>query len=345
MKNQIVKKPILIFATIFILSLGMGLLALKTNKTVPEQESPVPMAHAPGKIKNVWLVVMENHNWVDIDSSNAPYITNTLLPMGGHAEQYYNPPGVHPSEPNYIWLEAGAADTLPGTHDFRKSKDPGPNNSTSEINHLVTLLQNSGIPWKAYVEAIDGSSCPLDSNEEYSARHVPFIFFQDVTDNNNPESLNCIEHIRPLPELSSDLKGTPPGYSFIVPNLCNDMHDCSVQTGDTWLSNELPRILNSDVYKKGGAIIITWDESESWDDPGGQDEPIGMIVLSPFAKKDYSNSIHYDHSSLLRTLAEIFGVSTDIGAAANATDLSDFFTVPLGPPQKLPTEESPGRTK
>src|SRR3954467_6888548 len=56
----------------------------------------------------VFIILMENHNWSDIKgSSSAPYINNTLLPEASHAEQYYNPPGIHPSEPNYLWLEAG----------------------------------------------------------------------------------------------------------------------------------------------------------------------------------------------------------------------------------------------
>jgi hypothetical protein len=54
--------------------------------------------------------------------------------------------------------------------------------------------------------------------------------------------------------------------------------------------------------------------------------PIGLIVLSKSAKVGYSNSIHYTHSSTLRTLQEMFGVSPFLGDAANATDLSDLFT-------------------
>jgi hypothetical protein len=76
----------------------------------------------------------------------------------------------------------------------------------------------------------------------------------------------------------------------------------------------------SAAYKNGGAIFITWDESE------GAEVPIGMIVLSPHAKGGgYSNAIHYTHSSTLRTMQEIFGVKPFLGDAANATDLSDLF--------------------
>src|ERR1051326_1927024 len=59
-------------------------------------------------IKTVFLILMENHNWDTIfTTTNCPYIRYTLVPMASHCEQYYTPPGNHPSEPNYIWLEGG----------------------------------------------------------------------------------------------------------------------------------------------------------------------------------------------------------------------------------------------
>ena len=115
-------------------------------------------------------------------------------------------------------------------------------------------------------------------------------------------------------------------YNFISPHLCNDMHDaCAplndpVQQGDAWLSTEVPKILASQAYANNGALFILWDEG------GTGDGPIGMIVLSPKAKGGgYQNAIHYTHSSTLRTLEEIFGVTPMLGDAANATDLSDLF--------------------
>ena len=76
-----------------------------------------------------------------------------------HAEQYFDPPGNHPSQPNYLWLEAGTnfgvlADTQPGQ----------PQLSTDQ--HLVKLLENAGISWRAYAEPDFGSpmfdTCPID---------------------------------------------------------------------------------------------------------------------------------------------------------------------------------------
>jgi hypothetical protein len=121
-------------------------------------------------------------------------------------------------------------------------------------------------------------------------------------------------------------------YNFITPNLCYDMHDCGIAAGDNWLKAEVPNILNSQAFKNGGALFITWDEGAA--STGAQsDGPIGMIMLSPYAKQGYSNQTYYTHSSTLKTMQELFGVFAPAPAApligndtAGATDLVDFFT-------------------
>jgi phosphatidylinositol-3-phosphatase len=263
----------------------------------------------------VFIILMENHNWSSIkDNADAPYINNTLLPIASYADQYYNPPGIHPSEPNYLWLEAGT--------NFGITDDGSPAvNHQSTTNHLVTFLKNAGISWRSYQENITGTTCPTTDSYPYATKHNPFVFFDDV------ESDDCIAHIRPFTELAGDLANhTTAQYNFITPNLIDDMHDSApplnnpIQQGDTWLAQNLPMLLQSDAYKNNGAILITWDEGE------GGDGPLGMIVLSPQAKGGgYHNSISYTHSSTLRTFQKIFGVRPLLGAAATALDLSDLF--------------------
>ena len=267
---------------------------------------------------------MENHNWSSIQgSSSAPYINSLLAGANksqtSYATQYYNPPGTHPSLPNYLWLEGGQCYSYCGT-DNTPSASPG---GISSSQHLVTLLDKAGISWKAYQEGIGAGTCPVSDNYPYATKHNPFVYFNDVTSN----SSYCTAHERSFSDLAGDLAGNTVGrYNFITPNLCDDMHDScsptnnSIKQGDTWLQNNVPAILNSQAYKNGGAVFITWDES-AW-----ADGPIGMIVLSSAARgHGYHNALHYTHSSTLRTLEEIYGVSPLLGAAQNATDLSDLF--------------------
>jgi phosphatidylinositol-3-phosphatase len=285
-------------------------------------------------VQTVFIILMENHNWtgnenLDIKGNpEAPYINKTLIPIASHAESYYNPPEIHPSLPNYLWLEAGT--------NFGILNDGLPSqNSQPTTQHLVTLLKNAGISWKAYQEDSDGSSCPLtnegpkdpNGSQLYAPKHDPFVYFDDVTGNQDPNSAYCIAHVRPYTELVADLRnGNVASYNFITPNLCDDMHDScaggNIVDGDNWLAQNVPSILNSAAYKKNGALFIVWDEANEGDGP------IGMIVLSPFAKGGgYSNQIHYTHGSTLRTLQEIFGVTPLLGDAAKETDLKDLFRV------------------
>jgi len=276
-------------------------------------------------IKTVFIILMENHNWTgDGNNSikgnpNAPYINNTLLPIASHAEQFYNPPHMHPSLPNYLWLEAGT--------NFGILNDlPPSRNAQDTTKHLVTQLDNAGITWKAYLEDIGGNTCPLTDQGKYAVRHEPFAYFNDVTDHLDQHSAKCIAHLRPYTELAGDLKNNNvPSYVWITPNLCDDMHDTcggnAIAHGDTWLSQNVPAILNSQAYQDGGALFITWDEAENGDGP------IGMIVLSPFAKgAGYSNNIPYTHGSTLRTIEKIFGVKP-LRDARYQQDLRDLFSV------------------
>ncbi|HET7872196.1 MAG TPA: hypothetical protein VFL42_06770, partial [Terriglobales bacterium] len=109
-----------------------------------------------------------------------------------------------------------------------------------------------------------------------------------------------------------------------------------------------PKIMVSSAFQNNGALFITWDEAENGDGP------IGMIVLSPLARGGgYFNNIHYTHSSTLRTLQDIFGVTPLLRDAANAADLSDLFTpyaltdiavLPGGATQLTASGVVPGRT-
>ena len=285
---------------------------------------------APAKnIKTVFVIVMENHSWSSV--KNANYIKNTLLPMAAHAENYKTPPGLHPSEPNYIWMEAG--DNLGITNDDNPDK-----NHQATKEHLTAQLDAAGISWKAYAEDIPGDDCPLSGTGKFSPKHTPQLFFDDVTGTNNANSAYCKAHVRPFSEFESDLTAKKVArYNFITPNLCHDMHGdvkCLlgntnlVGGGDDWLKDHVPPILASAAYKDHGALFILWDEG---DEPlfglGGEasDGPIGFIALSATAKKGYAGNVAYTHSSFFRSLEEIFGVPY-LRGAKTATSVSDLFT-------------------
>jgi phosphatidylinositol-3-phosphatase len=272
-------------------------------------------------IKTILVIVMENQDWSTIKGSlSAPYINTVLLPGFAHAENYRNG-GLHPSLGNYIALEAG--------NNLGIMLDATP----SEVHlpvpcHLASYLEATGISWKAYEEGISGDTCPVADTYPYAVRHDPFVYFDDVAGNPpNTGTAACIQHIRPYSELAGDLQaGTVSRYNFITPDLCDSGHDScpplndQVRQSDAWLARELPAIMDSQTFKDGGAIFITWDEGAAGD------HPIGMIVVSPLAKPGYAGSLGYSHASTVRTIEEIFGITPLLRDAGSATSLSDLFS-------------------
>jgi hypothetical protein len=268
----------------------------------------------------VFLILMENHNWGPIKGNpGAPFI-NGLLAKGAYAEHYYSPAGIHPSEPNYLWLEAGT------NFGVLNDKDPAINHQATK-EHLVTLLEGAGRSWRSYQEDISGLDCPLTATKKYAPRHNPVVFFDDVTEGGAVFAARCIAHVRPFHELDQDLvEGKVADYNFLTPNLCNDGHNlCTPQfdrlrQSDDWLSVQVPKLLASQAYARGAVVLITWDEGEN-----NSDGPIGLIALGKGVKPGYSNQVPYTHSSTLRTVQTVLGVSPFLGDAAKATDLSDLF--------------------
>ena len=279
-------------------------------------------------IKTVFIIMMENTNWSSVTGdAAATYINGTLVPMYGHANNYKNPPNIHPSLPNYLWLEAAT------NFNVTADADPDATNIQSTTSHVVSQLTTAGVSWKAYVEGISGATCPLTRSGLFVPRHTPMLYFDDVTNNESATSANCISHVVPYTNLATDLTGNSVArYNFITPNLCDDMHNTfgctnafdAVANGDAWLTTNIPPILASTAYKDGGVIFILWDEGTL----SLSDGPIGLIVLSPLLKSaGYSNTIAYTHSSMVKSIEEIFSVPLlNDAATATTTDLADFFT-------------------
>jgi hypothetical protein len=268
-------------------------------------------------IKTVFVIVMENHSWSYIKSDpDCPFINNSLLPNASVSPMFFSPTGVHPSEPNYIWMEAGQGF---GIYD----DNPHLIDST---NHLTTRLDAAGISWRSYQESMVPDVYPIADHYPFFTRHCPQLHFLDVVS----DQAYCMAHIRPYDDFAADLENNKIGrYNFITPNTTNDMHDfvpgfpSARAAGDYWLSHEVPKILASEAFRDNGALFITWDEGT-----GFADGPFGMIVLSPLAKGNgYASQIRYTHSSTLRTMQTIFGLHPFLGDAENAQDLGDLFSL------------------
>lgn len=253
------------------------------------------MAHAD-EVGDVFVISLENTNWTQIQNQfngtqqqiygnpAAPFLNGlvngtlstsvngqTISSQTAYATAYHNvlstPTGVgatsiHPSEPNYIWSEAGS--NLGVLNDNTPYGTNGTNQNTTQ--HLSTLITNSGQTWKSYQEDIDhvptsggintpGSNSltntvasssqytvPLTNfsgtsanytnpyngthQYDYAVKHNPMAFFTDTNGGNNSTSTNPLSsHYAPLEQLQTDLNNnTVARYNWITPDQFNDGH-------------------------------------------------------------------------------------------------------------------------
>jgi hypothetical protein len=95
-----------------------------------------------------------------------------------------------------------------------------------------------------------------------------------------------------------------PAVSFVVPNMCNDMHDCAARIGDDWLSKNLPPIIAWNA-KHNGLLIVSWDEA----DPDTGDNRIPTILVGPMVRPGAKSEQFVDHYGVLRTIESFFGLA------------------------------------
>jgi phospholipase C len=277
---------------------------------------PCGTAKTAPAYKHVIWIWMENHSYnTIIGSSQAPYI-NSVANECGLATNYHNIS--HPSLPNYVAGTSGLGYT--GIAKFDGDCNPVPGCTTTAKSIFA-----QGETWKAYEESMP-SNCDMKNAGEYAVRHNPPPYFTKLK--------GCATNDVPYTQLASDLSsGRLPAFSFVTPNLIDDMHDGTIAQGDDWLKRNVPSILNSSEYLSGDvALFVTWDEGEggsSYDcatnttDVGCR---VATIVVSPSTPAGTRASTLFNHYSLLKTTEQMLGVP-QLGQAAGASSMLSAFNL------------------
>jgi hypothetical protein len=280
--------------------------------------------------RTVFVIPMENESSSAIyGNAGAPYINNTLMPLSAYSSMFVDElPSAIPSEPHYVWMEAGT--NVFSDQTFTTDVDPSASNSTNSTAHLVAQLHTANLDWTSYQEGITAGTCPIASisGAFYAAKHDPFVFFQDVSGNPPSSSATyCVAHHKPYSAFASDLAaGTMPPFVFITPNLCHDMHGAAgcpsgtaastnITAGDTWLSNELPRLL-AYASAHDSIVYVIWDE-------GSSNQTIPFLALGPHVKVGAS-AVAYSHSSQLKSIEEQLGVPV-LSSVTAANDFAAMY--------------------
>ena len=266
----------------------------------PSSRPAVPQAG------HVFLVTEENHDYSEVlDSLAMPYL-DSLSQKYGLATQYYA--NTHPSIGNYFMLGTGEIITNDDSYA-----------TIVTVDNVVRQLRAAGKTWKSYAEDIPSVGYTGGDAGGYARKHNTFALLSDVASDSTQR-----RNLVPFTQFATDLaNGRLPDYSNIVPNLCNDAHDCSLATADTWLRTHIAPLLASATFQHDGLLIITFDESGGDNTNGGG--RIAWLVVGPKAKRGYRSTTLYQHQSTLRLTLEALGITRFPGAAATAPAMSEFF--------------------
>jgi phosphatidylinositol-3-phosphatase len=215
----------------------------------------------------------------------------------------------HPSLPNYLALTSGS------THGV--TDDAGPGSHPIAGPSLFSEVAAAGLGWVSYLESMP-APCFGSSTSSYAVKHNPGAYYVELRS-------TCPSRDVPLgsrssgPFASALARGTLPAFTLVVPNICNDTHDCPVATGDRWLDSWVSTILASPTYRAGRtAVFITWDEDDS--SAGNQ---VGLLVAAPSVRPGTVGAGAFGHLSLLRTTELMLGVPADL--ASTAPDMRRAF--------------------
>ncbi len=279
--------------------------------------TPVPpLITAVPAFDHIYVIVFENKEAGAITgSASAPYL-NQLIRQYGLATNYTAV--THPSEPNYIALWSGSTQ---GVTDDRVHRIDAP--------HLGDQLDAAGKTWKIFAQNLpvaDSSGNPIcytgatasggpDGPGSYARKHEPAVSFVNVSN----DTSRCIAHITDLTHFDS----AAANLELVIPNMCNDMHDCPVKTGDDWLKTWLPsHILDSPAWRDTNSVLfITWDEGSSSKGGGGD---VATIVVSKQTPAGFTSGTPHDHYSMLRTIQEAWGLGC-LKNSCDANSLGEFF--------------------
>ena len=272
------------------------------RRPAPNKPKTAARPPAPSKPKTAGLrpdhivvVILENkHRSSVIGSAQAPYL-NKLAARGASMTHSY---GVtHPSQPNYLALFSGSTQGVAGNacpQHFRKA------------DNLGRQLRKSGRSFIGYAESLPRTGFRGCGSGQYLRKHNPWVNFGTLPARTN----------RPFSAFPRDYRKLPT-VAFVSPNMCNDMHDCSIRTGDRWMKKHLGRYARW-APRHNSLLIVTFDENA-----GGTAHSIPTIIVGANVHRGvYPERLN--HYKMLRTIEDIYGLPA-LGRAKAASPLSTIW--------------------
>jgi acid phosphatase len=275
-------------------------LAGSATAAVPSAESAATARPSRPHVTKLLVFVVENHS-IQQMRREMPWL-NRLALRYGYARRYHGL--THPSLPNYLGIAGG--DTFGVTDDAAPASHPI--RGASVFGRAI----RAGRTATTYAEGMT-SRCQQVNGGRYAVRHNPWAYFRS-------ERRLCRRHDVPLRRLRGDVAaGDLSRVGLVVPDVCNDGHDCSLARADAWLRRQAGRVLRGPDFSSGHlAVVVTADE-----DDGDHGNRVLTVVAHPRVHHRVvrRNLTHY---SLSRAYAEAAGI-TPLRHAAGSRSLLRAF--------------------
>lgn len=254
--------------------------------------------------RHVVVVVFENEERGSVVGNLAAPTFNALARRYASLSDYTAV--AHPSLPNYLALVSGSTQGI--ASDCTDCVAHGPS--------LADTLAARHLTWKTYAEGLPSPGFTGAQSGEYAKKHDPFVYFRRVV-----ARPSWRRRIVPFADFARDVAHrTLPSFSLVVPNLCDDMHDCPVSTGDGWLRREIVPVLTSPALR-GGVVFVVFDEGTSSQGGGGW---VDALALGPLVRPGASDARPTSHYGLLRTIEQAWGLPR-LGESARAAPITGIW--------------------
>ena len=254
----------------------------------------------PAKVTKLLVFVVENHS-LDEMRAAMPY-TAALGRQFAVATAYRAV--THPSLPNYLAMTGGSTAGV--------TDDAPPSRHTSDQPSVFGQALSLGRTAKVYAEGMR-SNCATENSGTYAVRHNPWAYYLS-------ERPSCDRYDVPVGELGNDAAGGRlPNAGMVVPDVCNDAHDCDLSVADGWLRTQIGAVMSGPDWRAGHlAIVVTADEDDHRQD---------NLVLTAVAHPSLHGTVvttPLTHYSLARLYSEVLGAEP-LGQAATAPSMAAAF--------------------
>ncbi len=295
----------------------------------------LPQTHAASGtyFDNIVVVAMENQDYASVmgtgtGSSNAPFIAS-MLAAGATIPLYH---GYGAAGRSINGCSAGCYTALISGSDEGISDGYG---CCINAPTLMDSMASVGMTWQAYCE----SGCPRGND------HFPFTGFSSI---HNSPGIFASGSVSTANFVAAASSASPSTFLWFTPTDSHNMHDNSIQTGDTYLRNFLVgstgnlgspasgSLFASNLFQSGHRtlLLLWWDEYD----------PAPILFFEPgVVKQAYvSSSDVYDEYSILHLIEDNWGLSTLRANDAAAASMTENFGVSTPPPSGGSGEGSGG---